>query len=137
MLNNKFDWLGICVDMMIKYIPQEIDTWESNNKFQDICEHFISISTVFSTRIKAKRNISQIMIDDDETIKILAQIMKRLTMQGHGFAKIQHEENKVITISALRKYEAVLGDKKLSMSQKTALRNGIHELKRMLDEAEE
>ena len=133
----KIDWLIICADMMIEYIPQEIGTWDNYNIFQDICEHFIRVSTAFSGKIKAERNINQLMIDDDETIGKLAQIMNRLALQGLGFAKSQHEENKIITTSALRKYEAMLENENLNESQQTALRNGIRELRFILDGAED
>lgn len=135
-MSKKHGWLIICVNMMIGYIPQEIDTWDSYNKFQDVCEHFISASTIFGARLKAERNLSDVMIDDDETIGKLAQIMKRFVTQSYGFDKNQQEENKVIMVAALRKYEDMLGNEKLSMFQQTVLRNGINELKRMLNEAE-
>ena len=86
-MNEKNDWLKLCLDMMYEYIPKDFDTQENYNKFQEVCDHFISISTALSARKKDKRNINQIMIDDDEDIVKTAEVLKRSARQNFEFVK--------------------------------------------------
>jgi len=83
------DWNYLCVEMMLEYVPEEIETWSNADKFTEICDHFISVSTILAVRIKKERNISNLMIDDDKNIAKIAFLMKRSVRQAFEFAKQQ------------------------------------------------
>ena len=84
---NKNFWLDLCVEMMIAYIPREFTTREIYRKFQEISDHFISVSTILSERIKLERNISELMIDDNDDVKRVAQLIKLLARQDFEYIK--------------------------------------------------
>ena len=73
--------------MIIDYIPKELDTREKYNKFKEMSDHLISVSTILSARIKIEKNISEVMIDENENTEKLAQLIKRLARQDFEFVK--------------------------------------------------
>ena len=74
---------------MLEYFPEEIETWRNADKFTEICDHFINVSTILAVRIKKERNISNLVIDDDKNIAKIAFLMKRSVRQAFEFAKQQ------------------------------------------------
>ena len=41
--SKRHDWLGLCLDMMSKYLPLEIETRADAKKYWEINEHLITI----------------------------------------------------------------------------------------------
>ena len=41
--HKKYDWLGICLDMMSEYVPVEVDTKNTAKKYWEINEHLMCI----------------------------------------------------------------------------------------------
>ena len=41
--HKKYDWLGICLDMMSEYVPVEVDTKDAAKKYWEINEHLMCI----------------------------------------------------------------------------------------------
>ena len=42
-MSDRYDWLGLCLEMMRSYIPQSIDSVDSHRKFLDIGDHLASV----------------------------------------------------------------------------------------------
>jgi len=40
---KKYDWLGLCLDMMSEYLPVEVTTKVESKKYWEINEHFICV----------------------------------------------------------------------------------------------
>ena len=129
----KIDWHYLCVEMMLEYIPQDVATQESYDKFQEICDHFISVSRVLSTRIKSEQNITEIASDESEDTAKIAQMMKRLARQMLEFLKQQREETIITATTAIQRYEGMLVSENLSNSTQSYLKHKIHELRDVLE----
>ena len=43
MLNNKFDWLGICLDMVSEYMPAKVSSKAESRKYWEINEHLVCL----------------------------------------------------------------------------------------------
>ena len=84
---RKVDWYYLCLEMIMEYIPKNLDTRENYNKFQEICDHFLSVSKILSARIKTEQNVDCVMIDESEEVKKVSQLLKRLARQNLEFLK--------------------------------------------------
>lgn len=124
----KIDWHYLCVEMIIGYITQDIDTLESYEKYQDVSTHFIVISNILRSRIKTERNIVELNVDDTEETNNIAQIMRRIIVQCLYFVKQQHKENNSIATAAAQKYEEMLVNNELSVSQRVFIEQQIKKL---------
>ena len=101
----KVDWHYLCVEMMMDYIPQELETREEFNKFQEICDHFINVSKTLGEKIKSEQNKSVLTPEDNEDIANIMQLMKRLARQNLEFLKKWAVEKGVFTQNRKVRYE--------------------------------
>jgi hypothetical protein len=115
--------------MMIAYIPKEITTWENYEKYQEICDHFITVSNILGTRLKSERSISELRNDESEETKTISQIMMRIVMQCHDFIIQQQEETKAVAASAVQTYEKILVENNFNESKCLYIEQRIQELR--------
>jgi len=40
---KKYDWLGLCLDIVLEYFPQSIESISDHHKFLDFSEHFSTV----------------------------------------------------------------------------------------------
>ena len=94
-MNDKnVNWYYLCLEMMLAYIPQALDTRETFNKVQEISDHFISLSKILAEKTQNKIILTS---KDTEDIANVKQLMARISRQNYELIKDRAIEIGVFT----------------------------------------
>ena len=84
-MNDKnVNWYYLCLEMMLAYIPQALDSKETFSKVQEISDHFISLSKTLDEKTQNKIILT---FKDTEDIANVKQLMAHISRQNYELIK--------------------------------------------------